>query len=130
MEMELSTGETITNPTAQQIAQAIHGLPGGDDSFAILAADEMTYVQASGPDSDGLFDLEHQLGGLEYHYQAIEPVTAEEVSIAMEAFAAGDETWKQAFQWQRQAVGSTGGGCAAMVLLLAAVAVAGVAIVL
>jgi hypothetical protein len=124
MELQLSTGGTIDNPTPEQIDHAIRSLPGGDDSFAILAIDEMTYVQAAGPDADGLFDLEHQLGGLEYHYQAMEPVSTEEVVIAMQAFAAGDETWKQAFQWQRQQIEASAGGCAGMVLLLAVAAVA------
>ncbi|MFP4215893.1 MAG: hypothetical protein ACLFVH_08180 [Phycisphaerae bacterium] len=124
MELQLSTGGTIDHPTPEQIDRAIRSLPGGDDSFAILAANEMTYVQAAGPDADGLFDLEHQLDGLEYHYQAMEPVGTEEVIIAMQAFATGDETWKQAFQWQRQQLPTNGGGCAGMLLLLAVAAVA------
>jgi hypothetical protein len=131
MELQLSDGTKIVDPTPEQIGNAVRSLRSGGDSHVILAESEMTYVQASGPDGQGLFDIEHQLGSLEHHYRALEPAGSEELTIALQSFAERDETWKQAFQWERMDMENTaGGGCLGVVVVAAFGTLAGVAILL
>jgi hypothetical protein len=103
MDLETGTGRTIANPSESQIAEALAALPGGDDSFAILARDELTYIQTAGSPSEG-FLLEYQAGSLDQHHRSTEnTLPLSTVTNAFQRYAAEDPSWRSLVTWQRDA---------------------------
>ena len=101
----LRTGDDreIRDPSPEAIAALIQAVPGGDDSFLVLAPeqDELTYIQAIGSPAEG-FAVEYQEGALDQHFEcAIQPLPTEHVVLAFQAYLRGDDVWKTALTWRR-----------------------------
>ena len=81
-----------------------------DDSFMILAKDEMTYMQTTGDPGNG-FILEYQEGSMDEHYSCAHPVLGlSEVSRAFKQYLHGDERWKSDLRWEKEGYGKAGAG--------------------
>ncbi len=130
MRLELENDTAIDEPPPEAIAQALGTLGAKGNSYAILATEEeLTYIQASGGPATG-FALEYQerSGSVTKHYQAAScTIPLPEVVAAFQDFAAGGTAWKSKFQWLEMNLSKS--GCFG-VLLLAAAAITGAAIIL
>jgi hypothetical protein len=93
-------GEVVsTDPTAEDVGEALANLPHGDpDAFAILAAGDQYYVQAAGCAADG-FLLEYREGSDDRHYVASGAVSLDGVVAAFRDYLAGDDTFKAVRAW-------------------------------
>ena len=103
MQLELGSGATITDPKPGQLYAALAALPGGDSyrSFAILAADEHYFVQASGSYSGG-FILEYQEGSMDNHFQCENTeLDFESVVKAFQSYYRRDPHWNSNLEWKR-----------------------------
>jgi hypothetical protein len=119
MELEMEDGTVLEAPSAQAIAQALEKLDGKRNSFAILARDEMTYIQTSGSVKDG-FDLEYQEGSTDRHFRAAgQGLTLQDVVGAFQDYAAGGLGWRSAVQWENSPIKKF--GCLGVLLLAGAV---------
>jgi len=101
-ELQLGSGLTVRGPSAIQITEAITGLPGGDDSFAIFSrsGSGLSYMQTAGG-GDELFVLEYQEGSLDAHYRCTSlDLTAAQVARAMVQYAARDGRWRDELEWR------------------------------
>lgn len=99
-------GAPVLSPSPEIIAENLAALPGGPDSFAILARDEMTYLQTAGGGSEP-FVLEYQAGSLEEHYAAEELLSLAAVTQAFQLYAAGDESWHGLVTWKKEDLASS-----------------------
>lgn len=117
MRLETSNGATVTNPDERRIDEALQNLA-GDDAFAILSKDEMTYIQAAGTSADG-FVLEYQDGDTDRHFIASGgPHSLDRASKAFRQYAVADLQWRNDFQWEQQELPTSNSGCAGMFLIL------------
>ncbi len=99
MKLMLGPGAEHEDPGESEIREAIHALPGGHDSFAILSRDEEHYVQAAGGGAEG-FILEFRAGGWEHHFRCLDTrLSAERVCEAFVEYARSGER-PAAFQWE------------------------------
>jgi len=98
MELTLESGAVIRDATEQDLRGRIEG-----EEFAILAADEDTYLQcARQNDAPSEYVLEFQEGDLGHHYRAVDDAVAVDRVIAtFIKYLRGDESWKSDFTWQR-----------------------------
>ncbi|MBN1672757.1 MAG: hypothetical protein JXR37_17065 [Kiritimatiellae bacterium] len=104
MKLEMGNGLVIENPEPDEIEHALTGLDGGEESYAILAQSEMTYIQTCGGPETG-FMLEYQDGTLDAHFGATNlTISLEQVTAAFLSYAAGTPDWKTAFGWHREQV--------------------------
>jgi hypothetical protein len=99
MKLSLSTGAEFTNPSDDQIRDALGALSVERDGegFAILGPleSEMTYVQVSGDPTLG-FDLEYQEGSVSEHYRAArEDYSLDEIVAVLIAFRDGEVVWSE-----------------------------------
>lgn len=104
--MRLSSGnaKTIENPTDDELRRVLRSLDNKDNYFAILAKSALTYMQATGSVKDG-FDLEHQAGSTDKHYEAVNPpFTLNQVVMAFRAYRDQTSGWRTAFRWKKQQI--------------------------
>jgi hypothetical protein len=95
-------GETVEQPSAEQIEEALRSLPGGPDSFAILTRSEGSYIQVLGGGESG-YILEYQDGSLDRHYVCPDAdLGIDAVISAFRSYARDDDDWRTALSWQRQ----------------------------
>jgi hypothetical protein len=96
MDLTLESGAVIPNVTEQDIRGRIEG-----EEFAILAADEDTYLQcAEQNEAPYEYILEYQ--ELSQHYQATDDgVPLDRVISTFIKYLRGDESWKSDFTWRR-----------------------------
>jgi hypothetical protein len=100
MQLELGTGQIVKDPSLDQIAAALKALPGGDDSFAILSRDEMTYMQTTGSAAGG-FELEYQAGSTREHYMCTNRQVSLDVTIRVfQLYAQRDVRWLSEVAWE------------------------------
>ena len=127
MKLEMENGFVQENPSAEVIAQALSTLGAKGSSFAILAKDDLTYIQTSGSTKDGC-DLEYQENSVSQHFRATnEAIPLQDVIAAFQDYAAGGIQWRSRFQWEAEKKKS---GCLGMLLLAIVAGVAGAAILL
>ncbi len=101
MTLDICGERTIKNPTPKDIRTALFELDSLGDSFLILGPNDRTYIQCGGDPQSG-FDLEYQDGSAKFHYRAIqEEIDAETILIKLLAYADGDESWKDDFDWEK-----------------------------
>ena len=98
MDLTLESGAVIRDATEQDIRGRIEG-----EEFAILAADDDTYLQcAKQNDAPSEYVLEFQEGELGHHYRAVDDaVPLDRVITAFIKYLRGDESWQSDFEWQR-----------------------------
>lgn len=96
-------GEPIRNPTDDQIRRQLSSRATESDepTFAILAREEMTYVQVA-LEADAGFVLEYQEGELARHFQSDRrDLRLEEVIEAFIAYRDGTVDWSRYGSWSR-----------------------------
>jgi hypothetical protein len=123
--MDLTTGVrvAIANPSAAQISEVLAALPGGMNSFAILAESELTYIQAAGDPVDG-FVLEYQAGSIEQHYWSVrDDLALSTVSQAFQLYATSDASWQQLAIWEKKEISGSRFGLLPIVVVVAAIVV-------
>jgi hypothetical protein len=124
MELTTGTGIRIDGPTAEQVAEVLAELPGGADSFAILASSEMTYIQTSGAPAEG-FILEYQADSADHHFTALrDDLPLETVVEAFQRYAAGDTSWRSLVNWNRTEITAGSRNMLAPTLAVAVIAAA------
>ena len=98
MDLTLESGAVIRDVTEQDIRGRIEG-----EEFAILAADDDTYLQcAKQNDTPSEYVLEFQEGDLGHHYRAVDDaVPLDRVITTFIKYLRGDESWQSDFEWQR-----------------------------
>ena len=101
MGLTLTTHDTgFADPDATTIAKVLASLDGDRSALATLGPSELTYVQASGSVRTG-FTLEYQEGSLDRHYTSrAANLPLATVTHVFQAYARGDETWRQGIEWQ------------------------------
>lgn len=101
MQFERNGHNDIDNPTEVQLLKGLEDLGNHYDDFAILAIDNMTYLQVANGDEDG-FILEYQNGSLAEHYIAENTdIPEEDILRAFVSYLKGDNAWKEAFEWEK-----------------------------
>ena len=97
MKLSLSGVKEIANPTLDQIENAIcvlHSL------FVILSRREDEFMQVR-PTGCGWL-LEFQDGSVDEHYQCTnKELPLKEVTAALHAYRAGDDSWRESLEWKR-----------------------------
>ncbi|HET6897060.1 MAG TPA: hypothetical protein VFK70_01890 [Vicinamibacteria bacterium] len=98
MNLTLESGSVISSATERDLRDRIEG-----EEFAILAADQHTYLQcAKQNDAPNAYVLEFQEGDLANHYRAVDDaVPFDRVIATFIKYLRGDESWKSDFVWQR-----------------------------
>ena len=105
MKLTVGSADPIANPSAEQIRSALDALGDSSDSFAILAASELTYIQTSGTPADG-FVLEYQTGSTEQHFRSeSDSVPLDTVTEAFLLYAEADPSWREVASWQHEDLG-------------------------
>ena len=99
MQLILEDGTTWHFPNPSAIRNGLAQVNGEDNSFIVLEASEMTYMQAVGSVADG-FTVEYQDGDISHHYQAQTVCSFEQTAILFEQYADGDTAWLNAVGWQ------------------------------
>ncbi|WP_018128268.1 hypothetical protein [Balneola vulgaris] len=119
MKLSASHGKKISEPTDQQINQAIDEIEDNNGSFVILDA-ENGFVQAAGSLPDKLL-VEYQIDGK--HFQSIsQNLSAEQVKDIFKQFRHGLNDFKRNNEWKEVELSNSGGaGCAPILLILYAV---------
>jgi hypothetical protein len=99
-------GVDITEPDPDQVAQVMGSLPGGADSFAILAQDDQHYIQAMGSREEG-FLIEYRNGSDREHYRAVDPsvdtdmcANYDSTLLAFQQYAARDMAFRSHHRWE------------------------------
>jgi hypothetical protein len=87
-------------PQRDVILDSIPNLRDHEDPFAILAIADGTYLQTY-QNSDGTYDLEHQLVTTKFHYRALGEVNVGNVCDAFISYAFGKKEWATDFTWAR-----------------------------
>ena len=102
MNLEINGEQTIDNPTADDIREAVLSLdqnPG--EGFIILSAAEKTYLQCSGDTTSGFY-MEYQENDIDHHYQAIRTdLTSDEIIATLLTYVTGSDDWKSISEWER-----------------------------
>jgi|GEM_PF-5431965 len=101
VQLTVSTGEEITNPSDKQLRRALSALDVERDGegFAILARSNMTYLQISGDREIG-FDMEFQEADVDHHYRAQRTnIPLDEVVGDLAAYRDGELGWWRSKQW-------------------------------
>jgi len=95
-------GKTLEEPSLPHIREAIEGLNGWDDSFAILkrSGSGFTYMQVHGSVSED-FHLSYQEGSLDEHFDCINELSQEDIIFAFQAYRIRDESWKHNYKWKK-----------------------------
>jgi GGDEF domain-containing protein len=98
MDLTLESGDVIRGVTDRDICSRIEG-----EEFAILAADDGTYLQCAEQRAIPYeYILEYQEGDPSKHYQATDDaVPVDRVIATFLKYLRGDESWKSDFTWQR-----------------------------
>lgn len=98
MDLTVESGAVIRDATEEDIRARIEG-----EEFAILAADDDTYLQCARQNAVPYeCFLEFQEGGLGNHYRAVdEAVPLDRVIATFIKYLRRDESWKSDFMWQR-----------------------------
>lgn len=108
MKLETSNAPEVLHPTPAQIADALASLPGGDESFAILATGPQTYVQVAGSPREG-FAIEYRDGSEDKHFEAAgSPIDLPLATSIFQRYATGDASWQGLVSWQSGTAGSLG----------------------
>jgi len=82
------------------ILKSIPNLRNHKDPFAILAVADGTYLQTY-QNSNGTYDLEHQLVTTKFHYKALGRVNVGTVCDAFISYAFGKKEWATDVTWER-----------------------------
>ncbi len=98
------------------IAQAVRAVADLKTNFAILTLDDGSFMQTAGGTAGMVLEYQdNQTGG---HFVATgENLSAEDVTAAFESFAAGDNAYQQAADWQPLKT-KPAPGCAASSVLI------------
>jgi hypothetical protein len=98
MKLEFESGRIIDNATEHDVLQYLEG-----ENFAILSADDNTYMQCAEQDEPPYeYVLEYQDGSLDRHYHAVDgPITLDRVLTAFRNFLRGDPSWRTDFHWDK-----------------------------
>lgn len=128
MKLEIN-GTRIAEPlTRQVIEDAVRGLDGDGDSFAILSLTDMHYMQTCG--GPGNYVLEYQAGSLDQHFTCTKnPVSADDVVRAFLSYFETDGRWESDFDWKPEEFAAAAPGLGARVLLIVGLLVAGAVLV-
>ena len=127
MRLETEDGPAVEEPTGEQIREALSGLTGRADSFAILTRRDrpLEYLQTAGENHE--FVVEYHEGRKHYRAEA-DVLPLEKVAALFEAYNRGDEAWRDMAAWQN--VTKETSGSAWVKALILAVALALVAVIL
>ena len=132
MRMQLTLGlrGVVNGPTETQVEQAVRSLPGGDDSYAILAQsgrDDRSgdyYIQTLGGPSEGYL-LEYREGSAQRHFRCTEAaLTTDAVLAAFLAYFHGRADYKTGLRWVQETPKDSS-GLPALVLAVALVVLVG-----
>jgi len=109
MQLTLGLGGVVNGPTETQVEKAIRSLPGGDDSFAILAQtrrDDRSkeyYIQTLGGAGEGYL-LEYREGNAQRHFRCTtEGLSTEAVLAAFLDYLHARAGYKADLQWEQKA---------------------------
>lgn len=99
MTLTLASGEVISDPTEEDICEALKSL---DFDFAILATSEMTYLQGARPIREQVgYTLTFQEGSTEEHFIAVNrPTDIDKVVAIFLKYLRRDPSWRWDFQWE------------------------------
>jgi hypothetical protein len=113
--MILNTSESKNiSPDDDAIDEVLRSLDAKDNLFAILATDDMNYMQTSGSAETG-FVLEYQAGSMDQHFLASDAqISVEEVAEAFKSYLRQNDQWKSGFDWEKQDLAAKDGGCASV----------------
>ncbi len=102
MTLQINAAKWIPNPSDDQILNELARLRDEDgDSFAILGATDLTYIQAAGDARVG-FELEYQEGDIDAHFRATDKkITLAQVVKAFTAFRDGNPAWRSSFTFEK-----------------------------
>lgn len=96
-ELDINGDRVISDPDDATIERELSAL--GDEEFAILRKDDLTFIQTFVDPEDGLV-LEYQEGSLQAHFGTIDPPdTMQEVIDAFSSYSNGTDVWKHQFRW-------------------------------
>ncbi len=99
MDFERSDQPILKNIEADELIKAMQGFGAHLDDYAVLSQNDLTYLQAAVSD-EGEFILEYQVGSIKEHYIADRTdISEEEVLRAFLSYLAGDNEWKDAYNW-------------------------------
>jgi hypothetical protein len=102
MELTAEDGTSIENPTETDVETVLEEGAGNEDFFAILARNEMTYIQAAGHKEIG-FVVEYQEETLEEHYQSAEKnIDIRRVIEMFQLYLAGNPAWIHKVSWEKE----------------------------
>jgi hypothetical protein len=103
VDLLLSTHDTgYERPDGPTIAKVLASLDGGRNVVATLGASDSTYLQATGSVQTG-FGLDLQEGSLDRRFRTTDrALSLAWVTEAFQRYAAGDLTWRDAVQWERE----------------------------
>ena len=104
MRLELEDGTVFDQPTAEVIEQALRGLHGSSstfrsNSYAILSRTDGAFIQVAGDATEG-FGIEYREGPDGEQFTGADGASFEEAVAAFQAYAAGDDSWREQFDWQ------------------------------
>jgi hypothetical protein len=109
MKFETELEQSNENPSDEQILEGLDSIDGNDCNFAILALDDMTYVQTAGDPSKG-FALEYQNGSLEEHYRVQgQDMNLDAIKKVFLSFSKGDISLFDKYEWEKEDLSSKGG---------------------
>jgi hypothetical protein len=118
MKLEFEKGSAIENPKDADIAEALPKVGGERGNFAILSETDQEYMQASrGDGATGKFTLEYREEGKQY--QAVEPVSLDEVVTAFQDYSWGRSGFKECHQWRELDFPEAESGCLGAVVFCA-----------
>jgi hypothetical protein len=102
MTLQINGTRWIQNPSDDQILNELANLRHEDaDSFAILGAADMTYIQVAGDQRIGLV-LEYQEGSVDAHFKATDKnIALSRAVAAFLAFRDGNRAWRDHFTFER-----------------------------
>jgi hypothetical protein len=108
LRLTLENGTVYENPDATEIESALRSLSWAtDNSFAILEQTDQTYMQTAREDDPNVDPqnpfcvLEYQDGSLDRHFHAVGAIALDRVIEAFVQYVRGDDTWRNAFEWER-----------------------------
>ena len=122
MHLKLGRGADLEDPSEAQIEAALRALPGGLDSFAILARNDQHYIQAAGGPADG-FVLEYRDGKEAEHYRSSRTgLSPDEAVAAFLSYRRGDDAYRHSLGWERDEPTASAWAAQGMFALLLVVA--------
>ena len=93
-------GEFVcVDPSVEQLRTTVDSLIDDADSFFILSVSDQTYLQGT-RQAEGLY-LEYRDGGPKQHYAVKRHLTLDAALAAMAAYARGDDSWREACEWEQ-----------------------------